>query len=542
MALRMSTLFLRTLREDPADAEVPSHRLLVRAGYIRRVSPGIYTWLPLGLRVLRRVETIVREEMDAIGAQELLFPALLPARALRGERSLDGVRRQHLPAARTARAPTTCSGRPTRRCSPSRSRTCTQSYKDLPLAIYQIQTKYRDEARPRAGVLRGREFVMKDSLLLRHRRGRARQEPTSCTATPTSASSTGSASTTSSSRRWPGPWAAARARSSSPPPRTARTPTSTAPTAATPRTSRPCASRSPTPCRMPGVPAAHAEDTPDTPTIETLVAHLNAHFPRDGPALGRRRHPQERHRHARPPRRHPRAAGHRRARRPRDRREAARAPRSSRPTVEAFDEKDFARQPGPGQGLHRARARSAPRRRPRIRYLLDPRVVEGTRWVTGADEAGQARHRPRGRPRLHRRRHHRGRRGARRRRLPELRARAGVGPRHRDGPHLPARHQVRRGARPQGARPERQAADRDDGLLRRRVSRAPSPASPRATTTSSACAGRARSAPADVHIVATGKDATATPRSSPRPRRSPARSRRRASRCSTTTARRSAPA
>ena len=78
MALHMSSLFLRTLREDPADAEVPSHRLLVRAGYVRRVSPGVYTWLPLGLRVLRNVEKIVREEMDAIGAQELLFPALLP--------------------------------------------------------------------------------------------------------------------------------------------------------------------------------------------------------------------------------------------------------------------------------------------------------------------------------------------------------------------------------------------------------------------------------------------------------------------------------
>src|SRR5680860_1819195 len=76
--MRMSTLFLRTLREDPADAELPSHRLLVRAGYIRRVAPGIYTWLPLGLKVLRNVERIVREEMDAIGAQELSFPALLP--------------------------------------------------------------------------------------------------------------------------------------------------------------------------------------------------------------------------------------------------------------------------------------------------------------------------------------------------------------------------------------------------------------------------------------------------------------------------------
>jgi prolyl-tRNA synthetase len=78
VVLRMSALFLRTLREDPADAELPSHRLLVRAGYIRRVAPGIYTWLPLGLRVLRNVERIVREEMDAIGAQELTFPALLP--------------------------------------------------------------------------------------------------------------------------------------------------------------------------------------------------------------------------------------------------------------------------------------------------------------------------------------------------------------------------------------------------------------------------------------------------------------------------------
>ena len=76
--LRMSTLFLRTLREDPADAELPSHRLLVRAGYIRRVAPGIYSWLPLGLKVLRNVEAVVREEMDAIGAQELSFPALLP--------------------------------------------------------------------------------------------------------------------------------------------------------------------------------------------------------------------------------------------------------------------------------------------------------------------------------------------------------------------------------------------------------------------------------------------------------------------------------
>ena len=97
--LRMSSLFLRTLREDPADAEVPSHRLLVRAGYIRRVSPGIYTWLPLGLRVLRNVEQIVREEMDQI-SQELLFPALLP------REPFDATRRST--ATRPARAPACC--------------------------------------------------------------------------------------------------------------------------------------------------------------------------------------------------------------------------------------------------------------------------------------------------------------------------------------------------------------------------------------------------------------------------------------------------
>ena len=162
MAMRMSSLFLRTLRENPADAEVPSHQLLVRAGYIRRVSPGVYTWLPLGLKVLRRVEAIVREEMDAIGAQELLFPALLPrepyeATGRWGEygvnvfRLVDRKGNDHL-------------------LGPTHEEMFTlavkdlySSYKDLPLSLYQIQTKYRDEARPRAGVLRGREFVMKDS-------------------------------------------------------------------------------------------------------------------------------------------------------------------------------------------------------------------------------------------------------------------------------------------------------------------------------------------------------------------------------------------
>jgi prolyl-tRNA synthetase len=158
----MSELFLRTLRDDPADAEVASHKLLIRAGYIRPVAPGLYSWLPLGLRVLHNIERVVREEMNAIGGQEILFPALLP------------------------RAPYETTNRWTeygdsifrlqdRRgndylLAPTHEEVFAlivkgeySSYKDFPLALYQIQIKYRDEARPRAGLLRAREFVMKDS-------------------------------------------------------------------------------------------------------------------------------------------------------------------------------------------------------------------------------------------------------------------------------------------------------------------------------------------------------------------------------------------
>jgi prolyl-tRNA synthetase len=159
---RMSTLFVRTLREDPADAEVPSHKLLVRAGYVRRIAPGIFSWLPLGYQVFRNVEEIVRQEMNQAGFQEVHFPALLP------------------------REPYETTGRWTEYgdnlfrlkdrkdndylLGPTHEEVFTMmvkgefsSYRDLPLSIYQIQTKYRDEARPRAGILRGREFVMKDS-------------------------------------------------------------------------------------------------------------------------------------------------------------------------------------------------------------------------------------------------------------------------------------------------------------------------------------------------------------------------------------------
>ena len=162
MITRMSQLFVRTLRDDPADAEVPSHRWLVRAGYIRRAAPGIYSWLPLGYRVLRNIERIVREEMDAIGAQEVHIPALLPKEPYqasgRWKTYGDGIFRL------TDRTGADYLLGPTHEeMFTLLVKDLYSSYKDLPLALYQVQTKYRDEARPRAGILRGREFVMKDS-------------------------------------------------------------------------------------------------------------------------------------------------------------------------------------------------------------------------------------------------------------------------------------------------------------------------------------------------------------------------------------------
>lgn len=162
MITRLSSLFLRTLREDPADAEVPSHKLLVRAGYVRRAAPGVYSWLPLGLRTLRKIEAVVREEMDAMGAQELLFPALLPREPYEltnrwTEYGDDLFRLKDRKGADMLLGPTH------EEMFTSAVKSMFSSYKDFPVTLYQIQTKYRDEARPRAGILRGREFVMKDS-------------------------------------------------------------------------------------------------------------------------------------------------------------------------------------------------------------------------------------------------------------------------------------------------------------------------------------------------------------------------------------------
>lgn len=160
--LRMSTMFLRTLREDPADADVDSAKLLQRAGYIRKAAPGIWTWLPLGLRVLNKIEAIIREEINGIGAQEVHFPALLPREPYeathRWEEYGDNIfRLKDRHEADYLLAPTH------EEMFTLLVKDMYSSYKDLPVTLYQIQTKYRDEFRPRAGLIRGREFIMKDA-------------------------------------------------------------------------------------------------------------------------------------------------------------------------------------------------------------------------------------------------------------------------------------------------------------------------------------------------------------------------------------------
>ena len=382
--LRMSSLFVRTLRDDPADAEVPSHRLLLRAGYIRRNAPGIYTWLPLGLRVLRRIDAIIRDEMDGIGAQELLFPVLLP------------------------REPYEASGRWTEYgdsifrlkdrkgadylLGPTHEEMFTlvvkdlySSYKDLPLSIYQIQNKYRDEARPRAGLLRGREFTMKDSYSFdiddagldvsyqRHRDAYIRIFDKLgfeyVIVKATSGAMGGSKSEEFLAKAAVGEDTYVRCTNCD--------------YAANVEAVQ---VRPPTPVAYDDAPEAHAEQTPDTPTIQTLVDHLNEKYPRDdrpwaaGDTLKNvlvvLKHPDGV--------REPIAIGV-----PGDREvDQKRLAGQLEPIeVEPMDEAEMAKHPtlvkgyiGPG-ALGEKQSSG-------IRYLVDPRVVEGTRWVTGADVPG----------------------------------------------------------------------------------------------------------------------------------------------------------
>ncbi len=382
--LRMSTLFLRTLRDDPADAEVPSHRLLVRAGYIRRAAPGIYSWLPLGYRVLRRVEDVVRQEMDAMGAQEVHFPALLPREPYEATNRWteygDNLFRLH-----DRRGGDYLLGPTHEEMFTLLVKDLYSSYKDLPLALYQIQTKYRDEARPRAGLLRGREFRMKDSysfdvdqagLQASYDAHRAayirifdRLGLSYVIVQAMSGAMGGSASEEFLANAEVGEDTYVRC-------------------ARCDYAANVEAVRVPVPDPEPydDAPAAHVEDTPDTPTIQTLVDHLNEHHVRpDRPwaaadtlknVLVMLRHPDGT--------REPLAIGVPGDREVDEKRLAAQV-EPAEPTP--FTEADFAAHPalvkgyiGPG-ALGEAGTSG-------IRFLVDPRVVEGTRWVTGADSPG----------------------------------------------------------------------------------------------------------------------------------------------------------
>jgi len=391
----MSTLFLRTLREDPADAEVASHKLLVRAGYIRRAAPGIYSWLPLGLRVLAKVENIVREEMNAAGAQEVHFPALLPKEPYEasGRWSDYGpniFRLQDRKGGDYLLAPTH------EEVFTLLVKDLYSSYKDLPLTIYQIQTKYRDEARPRAGLLRGREFIMKDAysfdvsdegLDASYAAQRAAYirtfERLGLEYVIVSAMSGAMGGSRSEEFLSPTPigedtyvrsaggYAANVEAVSTPVPPT---------------------------IDWTDTRAAHVEDTPDTPTIDTLVAVANERFPR----ADREWTAADTLKNVVLAVTSPKGErsllvvglpGDRDA--DMTRLEAALSPNQVEPATEA----DFAKHPqlvkgyiGPGALGPQARPQGVAKGAEgdsAIPYMLDPRVVPGTRWITGADKPGK---------------------------------------------------------------------------------------------------------------------------------------------------------
>ncbi|OLF06082.1 proline--tRNA ligase [Actinophytocola xanthii] len=378
MITRMSSLFLRTLREDPADAEVPSHKLLVRAGYVRRVAPGGYSWLPLGLRVLRNIERVVREEMEAIGAQEIQFPALLPREPYEAtgrwtEYGDSLFRLKDRKGGDYLLGPTheemfalTVKGE-------------YSSYKDFPVVLYQVQTKYRDEARPRAGILRGREFLMKDSYSFdltdeglaesyqRHREAYIRIFDrlglSYVIVSAMSGAMGGSASEEFLATTPTGEDTFVRSTESD-------------------YAANVEAVTTPAPPALPveGRPEAQVHHTPDTPTIESLVAFLN------GAGLGREFTAADTLKNVLVKVRAPGATegelvavavpGDREV-------DAKRLEAAFYPSeVALLDDADFTANPFLVKGYIGPKALQDNG----VRYLVDPRVVPGTAWVTGADK------------------------------------------------------------------------------------------------------------------------------------------------------------
>ena len=381
MLLRMSTLFVRTLRDDPADAELAGHKALVRAGYIRRAGSGLYSWLPLGHLVYRNVEAIIREEMDAMGAQQVHFPALLPKGPYEASgrweeygdtlfRLQDRRGEDHLLA-------------------PTHEEMFTllvkdlySSYKDLPLSIYQIQIKYRDEARPRAGLLRAREFAMKDSYSFdvddagleasyqRHRDAYiATFQRLGLDFVIVSAMSGAMGGSGSEEFLCPTP---------SGEDTFVRSPGGYAANVEAVRTP------APDPLPYDDVPAAHVEDTPGTPTIDTLVDFANRQLPRDDRPwtaadtlknlIVMLVHPDGT--------REPLVVG---VPGDRDVDEKRLAAQVEPARVEPFTDTDFDAYPVLARGYVGPQVLGADTDSG-IRYLVDPRVAEGTRWVTGANQ------------------------------------------------------------------------------------------------------------------------------------------------------------
>ncbi|GGP11371.1 proline--tRNA ligase [Nonomuraea glycinis] len=380
MLLRMSSLFLRTLRDDPADAEVPSHKLLVRAGYVRRVAPGIYSWLPLGKLVLENVTRVVREEMNRMGGQEVLFPALLPREYYEatGRWTEYG---DTLFRLRDRKGADYLLGPTHEELFTDMVKGEYSSYKDYPVTLYQIQTKYRDEARPRAGILRGREFLMKDSYSFdldddglkrsyeAHRdtyiKTFDRLGITYKIVFATSGAMGGSASEEFLAPTPTGEDTFVACRSCG-----------YAANAEAVTTPAPAARA------LDGLPEQRVLDTPGTPTIDSLVSYVNEHHGLSVTAADTLKNVVVK----------VATPGSKKVETlvigvPGDREvdfkrlEAALAP--GEPAI--FEAEDFAKHPG----LVRGYIGPQVLRDLGIRYLVDPRVATGTAWVTGANQPGK---------------------------------------------------------------------------------------------------------------------------------------------------------
>ena len=387
MLLRMSTYFLRTLRDDPADAVVPSDKLLTRGGYVRRVAPGVFSWLPLGYLTYRKVEEIVREEMNLAGFQEVHFPALLPTEPYEATNRWTEYG-PNLFRLKDRRGVDYLLGPTHEEMFTLMVKDLYSSYKDLPLVIYQIQTKYRDEARPRAGILRGREFVMKDAysfdtdqsgLEVSYQKHRDAYIKTfkrlGLDFVIVSAMSGAMGGSKSEEFLAPCEFGEDTYVKCEKCEYAANVEAVTTPV--------------PQDLDYSKIPAAHVEETPNTPTIETLVELSNSRKDlrredRDWNAADTLKnvvvmltHPDGKN--------EPLVVGV-----PGDREVDMRRLEAvvSPATVRVFEETDFPKYPALIRGYIGPQALGL-KSASKIKYLVDPRIVSGTRWITGSNIAGK---------------------------------------------------------------------------------------------------------------------------------------------------------